>query len=102
MAKSEQHNGRRFPSMYSSALKCAWSRWSVVDAGILRLDMPEHQVCSMEGAIKQAEALCPMVWRIDTYSNGKPDTMYIFRNNQWQPVGNKQRLLYRCYPAKEA
>ena len=88
------------PAMYSSSLQCGWVAWTVVDAGVLRLDMPDTNVCDMRGAIKAAEALCPMVWRIDTYSGGKPDTMYVLRRGGWECVDRRSAdLLFRTYPA---
>ena len=70
-------------STYSSKLKCRWSAWQVLDDGHLRLEMPAGSVCDMRGAIKMAEALTPLVWRIDTYSGGKPDTIYVIRGAEW-------------------
>ncbi len=87
-------------AMYSSGLQCAWNSWSVVDDGILRLDMPADNCCDMDGAIKAAEALCPLVWRIDTYAGGKPDTMYLLRGSQWRAVDQRAAgVLYSTYPA---
>jgi len=73
-------------AIWSSGLQCGWISWTVVDDGILRLDMPADNCCDMGGAIKAAEALCPMVWRIDTYAGGKPDMMYLFQPGKggWQ------------------
>ena len=88
------------PAMYSSSLQCCWVAWTVVDSGILRLDMPGINVCDMRGAIKAAEALCSAVWRIDTYSGGKPDTMYVLRKGGWECVNRRSAdVLFRTYPA---
>ena len=85
---------------WSSGLQCAWTSWSVVDSGILRLDMPPDNCCDMGGAIKAAEVLCPLVWRIDTYAGGQPDTMYLLRGGEWAAVDTRDaRLLYATYPA---
>ena len=89
--------------MWSSGLQCGWISWTVVDDGILRLDMPVDNCCDMRGAIKAAEALCPMVWRIDTYAGGEPDTMYLLQPGKvgWHAVErDRARLLYSVYPAK--
>jgi hypothetical protein len=86
--------------MWSSGLQCGWNSWTVVDDGILRLDMPDANCCDMRGAIKAAQALCPMVWRIDTYAGGEPDTMYVERGGKWHAVDQRTaRLLYANYPA---
>jgi hypothetical protein len=71
---------------WSSGLKCGWTSWSVVEDGVLRLDMPADNCCDMRGAIKAAEALCPMVWRIDTYAGGRPDTMYLLSGGGWRAL----------------
>jgi hypothetical protein len=71
---------------WSNGLRCGWISWSVVDDGILRLDMPAAHCCDMRGAIEAAEALCPMVWRIDTYAGGAPDTTYVVRGSEWEAV----------------
>ena len=70
-------------SAWSSGLQCRWISWAVVDDNVLRLDMPDANCCDMRGAIKAAGALCPMVWRIDTYAGGKPDTTYWIRKGKW-------------------
>jgi hypothetical protein len=87
-------------AQWSSGLQCGWISWTVVDDGILRLDMPDANCCDMRGAIKTAEALCPMVWRIDTYAGGEPDTMYLLHGSEWKAVDERAaRLLYATYPA---
>jgi hypothetical protein len=87
-------------AQWSSGLQCGWISWTVVDDGILRLDMPDANCCDMGGAIKAAQALCPMVWRIDTYAGGEPDTMYLARGSKWEAVDERAaRLLYATYPA---
>lgn len=92
--------GPREHAMWSSDLQCGWLSWTVVDGGILRLDMPDDNCCDMTGAIKAAEALCPLVWRIDTYAGGKPDTMYLLRGSEWKAVDERAaRRLYATYPA---
>ena len=70
-------------AMWSSGMKCAWISWTVVDEGILRLDMPADDCCDMRGAIKAAQVLCPLVWRIDTYSGGKLDIVYVKTRGEW-------------------
>ncbi len=87
-------------AMWSSGLQSGWHSWTVVDDGVLRLDMPDANCCDMDGAIKAAQALCPMVWRIDTYAGGEPDTMYLARGSKWEAVDERAaRLLYATYPA---
>lgn len=79
--------GRRQPrATWSSALVCGWQAWRVVDDGHLALELPANNCCDMRGAIKTAEALCPMVWRIDTYSGGEPDMVYFLdtKTGKWQ------------------
>lgn len=75
-------------SMWSSDLSCGWTAWRVVDDGHLALETPSGQYCSMAGAIKAAEALCPLVWRIDTYVGGEVDTMYVLRpgREEWSAM----------------
>ena len=80
LSESRQHNPS---SNWSSGLQCDWVAWRVVDSGILRLDMPDFECCDMSGAIKTAKALCPTVRRIDTYSGGKLDTMYVMESDKW-------------------
>ena len=97
---SKAGNQNKQRTVWSSGLQCCWISWAVVDDGILRLDMPPDNCCDMGGAIKAAEALCPCVWRIDTYAGGAPDTMYLLRNGKWQAVdAHKALLLYATYPA---
>ena len=87
-------------AMWSSNLMCGWISWTVVDDGILRLDMPKNNCCDMGGAIKVAEALCPSVWRIDTYAGGKPDTMYLIDGTGWKAVDTRMaKILFSVYPA---
>ena len=94
----ERHVRQR--AMWSSGLQCGWTSWTVVDDGILRLDMPADNCCDMTGAVKAAEALCPLVWRIDTYAGGQPDAMYLLRDSQWGAVDQRAaRTLYATYPA---
>ena len=69
--------------MWSSGLQCGWTAWRVVNDGHLALDLPADNCCDMRGAIKAAEALCPLVWRIDTYAGGKPDTIYAEHKGKW-------------------
>ena len=79
---------------------CGWISWSVVDDGILRLDMPKNNCCDMGGAIEIAKTICPSVWRIDTYSGGKPDVMYMKKNSGWCALDTKMsKRLYNVYPA---
>jgi hypothetical protein len=88
-------------STWSSRLKCGWISWSVVDDGILRLDMPPDHCCDMRGAIRSAEDLCPMVWRIDTYAGGEPDTIYLRRGDKWTVTDKRlSKALFDSYPAR--
>lgn len=70
-------------AMWSSGLQCGWIAWRVVNDGHLALDLPDDNCCDMRGAIKAAEVLCPLVWRIDTYAGGKPDTIYAIHKGKW-------------------
>jgi len=70
-------------SMWSSVLQCGWVAWRVVSDGHLALDLPDDNCCDMRGAIKVAQMLCPMVWRIDTYAGGKPETIYAIHKGKW-------------------
>jgi len=78
-------------SMWSGGLQCGWISWSVVEDGVLRLDMPINNCCDMRGAIKAAEVLCPMVWRIDTYAGGNPDTMYLRVRDKWESLDKRNK-----------
>lgn len=86
--------------IWSSDLQCEWSSLSVVDDGIIRLDMPHENCCDMNGVIKVAQAIHPVVFRIDTYSGGKPDTMYVKIRNKWEAVDKGRAIFfYSIFPA---
>ena len=63
-------------AIWSGSLHCNWIAWRVVAEGHLALDLPVHNCCDMRGAIEAAQKLCPMVWRIDTYSGAEASTRY--------------------------
>lgn len=75
---------------WSSALQCSWKAWRVEDDGHLILELPDGHRCDMRGTIKTAEALCPLVWRIDVISGDEPDIVY------FQEAGGKWEA--RCVP----
>ena len=70
-------------AMWSSDLQCAWTAWRVVDDGHLAVDLPVANCCDMRGAIKAAKSLCPLVWRIDTFTGGEADTTYFLHGGNW-------------------
>jgi hypothetical protein len=68
---------------YSSALKCGWSAWRVLDDGELALDMQPDGCCDMSGAIRVAQAIMPAVFRIVTFAGDVQDTEYRLWQGKW-------------------
>lgn len=89
--RKAKYPGERPYSTRSAVLQCRWSSWSVIDDGVLRLDMPEGQCCSIDGAIQVAQAMCPGVFRIDAYSGGVSDVTYINGRDGWKAYENVPR-----------
>lgn len=81
-------------SMWSNDLMCRWISWSIEWDGFLRLDLPEDNCCDMRGAIKIAEAICPMVYRIDVYVGDKLDITYSQANSKakWEAIDRSVRV----------
>ena len=75
--------------MWSSSLQCAWISWTVLNDGALRLDVPDHHCCDMSGAILMAEALCPLVWRVEIYADGKLDMIYVHHGGKWRAINER-------------
>lgn len=70
-------------SMFSRELQCGWIAWRVVDdEGWLHLSVPEGECPNMASAIKIAEMLCPLVWKIDVFSGKKHDVSYFRLGNK--------------------
>ena len=81
-------------AIWSGALQCGWIAWRVVDDGHLALDLPAHNCCDMRAAIEAAQKLCPMVWRIDTYSGDEADTKYVIdgKTGTWLAYDGDSRM----------
>jgi len=62
----------------------------VLSDGEIALDMPKYNCCDMTGAIEIAEKIMPSVWRIATFTDGKPDIEYILSNGLWSVFDFKQ------------
>ena len=76
-------------SMFNRDLQCGWISWRVVDDnGWLHLSVPEGECPNMSSAVKIAEMLCPIVWRVDVFSGKKPDTSYVKfgKNGKWMAM----------------
>jgi hypothetical protein len=73
----------RTGTTYSSKLQCTFHGWRVISDGEIALDMPDGVCCDMGGAIEIAEKIMPSVWRIATFSGGKPDTEYRLILGEW-------------------
>lgn len=80
--------------MWSDSLVCHWISWTIEWDGFLRLDLPKDNCCNMRGAIKTAEAICPMVFRIDVYAGGKLDVTYSRANAEakWMSIDRRHRV----------
>lgn len=62
--------------VWSEDLQCSWTSWECNGPGMLKLILPDHNVCDMEGAIRIASAIMPDVAIIETFQGGYPDTRY--------------------------
>lgn len=66
--------------MWSEELMCHWYAWRAVQDGsipTLALELPANNVCNMRGAVRVAKQMCPSVARIDVFSGGKPEIVYL-------------------------
>ena len=84
-------------AMWNNDLVCGWESLIVIDDGHLALNLPEYNCCDMRGAIKIAKAICPLVWRIDAFSGGEPDTTYFIQGGKWvaRDLRTKRNKNYR-------
>ena len=81
-------------STYNDQLQCEFYGWRVRRFGELELHLPIGNVCSMSGAIKQAEMLMPIVFKISVFVGTDLDVMYIMS------VG-KPKITWTAYFRKE-
>ena len=68
--------------LFNEDLKCHWNSWIVISERHLVLDLPNHNVCDMGGAIKIAKFLCPDVERIDAYTGGSLGVQYLYVSDE--------------------
>lgn len=72
-------------SVWSDDLQCSWTSWECVVPSVLKLILPEHNVCDMEGAIRIASAIMPDVQIIGVFEGGNLVVKYKkIKSGKWE------------------
>lgn len=80
---SEALPNKPFVYTWSNELQCGWNAWHAVDDGVLHLHLQPGHCCDMDGAIRVAQSMMPLVWRIVTFSGKTQDVEYKNVRGKW-------------------
>lgn len=76
-------NDEKKKAVWSSVLQCGFYGVRALDDNIVAIDLPEHNVCDMGGAIKLCSSFLPAVYKIVVFSGGVPDVVYEIKDSKW-------------------